>query len=143
MALPELCPGQTHRAVADMKKALIARLREAGHEALASKIDPTLRTYGKHAVAGVKQFQRDNGLTEDGIVGLRTWAALGFQDTVEPVSQPVLNGIPYTPGVVEVDGIWVAGPLAQEMLAQRARRTWSGEAYSGYRPDWYQKRLFD
>src|SRR5688500_10023263 len=89
MALPELHPGQTHRAVIDLKAALIPCLRQAGHEGLAGKIVAKSRTYGKQAVRGVKQFQRGRGLRVDGIVGVRTWGALGFQDAVEPVDRPV------------------------------------------------------
>lgn len=38
--------------------------------------------YGKKTEAAVKAFQKVNGLTQDGICGQKTWAALGSTETV-------------------------------------------------------------
>jgi hypothetical protein len=38
-------------------------------------------TYGPTTEAAVRQFQRDQGLTPDGIVGPQTWQALAFAQT--------------------------------------------------------------
>jgi putative peptidoglycan binding protein/D-alanyl-D-alanine carboxypeptidase-like protein len=141
MAVALLRPGQTHRDVARMKKALVRELTERGHEELASQIRPELRTYGNATVRAVKRFQREVGLKPDGVVGEDTWKALGIDEPVRD-ARPVLNGVPWEPGVIAIDGIWVAGPLARAILAQRGRGAWKGTLNSGYRPDWYQTMLF-
>jgi Putative peptidoglycan binding domain/D-alanyl-D-alanine carboxypeptidase len=141
MAVALLRPGQTHRDVARMKKALVRELTERGHGELASQIRPDLRTYGKATVRAVKRFQREVGLKPDGVVGKDTWKELGIDEHVRD-ARPVLNGVPWEPGVIAIDGIWVAGPLARAILAQRARGAWKGTLNSGYRPDWYQTMLF-
>jgi hypothetical protein len=141
MAVALLRPGQTHPDVARMKSALVRELTERGHVELASRIRPDLRTYGNAAVRAVKRFQRDAGLDPDGVVGEATWKALGIDEPVVE-ARPVLNGVPWEPGVIAIDGIWVAGPLAKAILAQRSRGAWKGHLNSGYRPDWYQTMLF-
>lgn len=50
-------------------------------------------SFGNETKAAVEQFQRDNGLTVDGICGLATWAAL----EKAPVAQFVTVHIPHLP----------------------------------------------
>ena len=116
-------------------------LTDRGHGELASKIRPDVRTYGDAAVRAVKRFQRDVGLGPDGVVGKDTWKALGVDEKVVD-ARPVLNGVPFEPGVIAIDGIWVAAPLARAILQQRKSGAWRGRLNSGYRPDWYQTMLF-
>jgi hypothetical protein len=141
MAVALLRPGQTHRDVARMKKALVRALTERGHDELASQIRPDFRTYGHATVRAVKRFQREVGLKPDGVVGKDTWRALGIEEQVVD-KRPVLHGVPWEPGVIAIDGFWVAGPLARMVLAQRSRGTWKGHLNSAYRPDWYQTMLY-
>lgn len=47
--------------------------------------------YGAETEAAVKAFQRDNGLTADGIVGPKTWAALDQTAQPKPSSRPTLR----------------------------------------------------
>jgi len=75
-----------------LKKALVRALLERNHDKAASVINPGSRTYGPRAVHGVKIFQRDKKLTADGVVGERTWRALGIKDEV------VRKGVPTTGG---------------------------------------------
>ena len=91
----------------------------------------------------VKAFQKEKKMDPDGVVGAHTWAALGFNEPVVDERPPVLNGIPWEPGVMALDGKWVDKPLALVVLAQRKAGRWTGSITSGYRPPWYQKRLFD
>jgi Putative peptidoglycan binding domain/D-alanyl-D-alanine carboxypeptidase len=141
MAVALLRPGQTHADVPKMKRALVAKLVELGQTQLASSIDPKGKTYGHAAVRAVKRFQREAGLGVDGVVGQDTWKALGVAEEVVD-ARPVLNGVPWEPGVIAIDGIWVAAPLAKAILEQRRAGAWRGHLNSGYRPDWYQSRLF-
>ena len=141
MAIALLRPGQTHGDVPKMKHALVRELLELGHRDLASEIDPDGKTYGPAAVRAVTRFQADRGLDADGIVGKNTWTALGVIDDVVD-ARPILNGVPWEDGVIAIDGIWVAEPLAREILAARRRGAWRGRMSSGYRPDWYQATLF-
>jgi hypothetical protein len=141
MAVALLRPGQTHPDVTKMKRALVRELTERGHDQLASQMRPDFRTYGHAAVRGVKRFQRDVGLGPDGVVGKDTWKALGVDEEVVD-ARPILNGVPWEPGVIAIDGIWVGAPLASAILAQRKRGAWRGHLNSGYRPDWYQAMLF-
>ena len=141
MAVALLRPGQTHADVPRMKRALIAKLIELGQNQAASLIDPNGKTFGDAAVRAVKEFQRAAGLDPDGIVGENTWKALGVKDEVVD-ARPVLNGVPWEAGVIAIDGIYVAEPLARAILAQRKSGKWRGRLNSGYRPDWYQSMLF-
>jgi len=143
MSVPLLRPGQTDPAVPKLKKALVRALLERNHEKAASVINPAAKTYGPRAVHGVKIFQRDKKLTADGVVGERTWRALGIKDKVVDTRPPVLHGVPWEPGVIAIDGNWVDKALGQQLLAQRKAGRWTGRVNSGYRPPWYQKRLFD
>jgi peptidoglycan hydrolase-like protein with peptidoglycan-binding domain len=106
-------------------------------------INPAARTYGRSAVQGVKVFQRDKQLKPDGVVGERTWRALGFTEPVVDSQPPALNGIPYEPGLIAIDGRWVDKVLGAKVLAERKAGRWHGVVNSGYRPPWYQKRLWD
>ena len=144
MAVPLLRPGQTHAAVPRMKKELVRELLALELRPLAALIRPDSKTYGKAGVTGVKKFQEKKGLGVDGVVGTDTWRALGIDDEVVDVARKVLNGVPGPePGVVEFDGRWVDELLATELRSVRNAGRWSGTVFSGYRPPWYQKRLFD
>jgi hypothetical protein len=143
MTLPLLRKGQTDPAVPKLKKAVVRELLERNHDKVASLINPSSRTYGPKAVHGVKVFQRDKKMTPDGVVGARTWHALGFEGKVVDTRPPVLHGVPYEPGLIALDGNWVTKELGAEMLAQRKAGRWRGTVTSGYRPPWYQKRLWD
>jgi hypothetical protein len=143
MTLPLLRPGQTHTAVTKLKTALVRELKERDHHTIAGRISLSKKTYGGATVKGVKQFQRDRRLLDDGIVGKDTWGALGFHEPVVDERPPVLNGVPWEAGVLAVDGRWVDKELAAEMLRVRRAGRWRGNVYSGFRPPWYQKRLFD
>lgn len=143
MSVSLLRPGQTDPSVPRLKKALVHALLEGNHEKAASVINPGAKTYGPRAVHGVKIFQRDKKLTADGVVGERTWRALGITDKVVDAQPPVLHGVPWEPGVIAIDGNWVDKPLGEQLLAQRKAGRWTGRVNSGYRPPWYQKRLFD
>lgn len=70
--LPLLLPGARGRDVVEMKR----RLKEwfASHPPPVPFADT--RVYGPGAVAAVKEFQRRNGLDDDGKVGKDTWGAL-------------------------------------------------------------------
>jgi peptidoglycan hydrolase-like protein with peptidoglycan-binding domain len=142
VAVPLLRPGQTHAAVPKLKRALIRELVELGLRPLAAVIRPDSKTYGSSTVNGVKKFQQKKRLEVDGIVGEDTWRALGITEPVVDV-RPVLHGVPFEEGVVAVDENWVDAVLAKEILAQRKAGRWRGKILSGYRPAWYQKRLFD
>lgn len=144
MAVPLLRPGQTHAAVPRMKKALVRELLELELRPLAALIRPDSKTYGKAGVTGVKKFQEKKALGVDGVVGKDTWRALGIDEEVVDVARKVLNGVPGPEaGTVEFDGRWVDELLAAELRSVRNSGRWSGTVFSGYRPPWYQKRLFD
>ena len=143
MTLPVLRPGQTHPAVLKLKRSLVEALQDAKHEKLASTINQRSRNYRRAAVRGVKRFQRDKNLTADAIVGEKTWRALGFHEPVAEEHPPALNGIPWETGLMAVDGRWVDKPLAEAILVERKAGRWRGTVVSGFRPAWYQKRLWD
>lgn len=142
MTLPILRPGQTHDAVRKLKQALVQGLQELDQGSVAGLIRLDTKTYGPRTVNGVKQFQTDKQLGVDGVVGEKTWRALGFDEEVVDVRPPVLHGVPWEEGVIALDGKWVDRPLAEELLAQRRAGSWTGTVNSGYRPPWYQARLF-
>lgn len=141
MTIPILRPGQTHEAVPKLKQALVPAI-QAEHPSIAGRIRLDGKTYGPATVTGVKQFQTNNQLGVDGVVGELTWRALGFDDEVVDARPPVLHGVPWEDGVIAVDGNWVDRNLGEVLLAQRKAGKWTGAVYSGFRPPWYQARLF-
>ena len=143
MSVPVVRPGQTHPAVVKLKRAVVESLKEHKHDKLAGAINQRSRTYGPSAVHAVKVVQRDKKLQPDGVVGAQTWHALGVKEQVVDEHPPALNGIPYEPGLIAVDGRWVDKALGGQLLAQRKAGRWKGVVNSGYRPAWYQKRLWD
>ena len=143
MTLPVLRPGQTHPAAVKLKRAVAEALKEENHDELASAINTQSRLYGASAVRGVKRIQHDKQLKVDGVVGEKTWRALGFNEPVAEEHPPALHGIPWEPGLLDVDGRWVDKPLGEAILAERKAGRWHGTVNSGYRPAWYQKRLWD
>jgi len=143
MTLPVLRPGQTHGAVPKFKRALVEELQSRNHRELASAIRLDSKTYGPTTVRATKRMQHNRQLEPDGIVGEKTWRALGFHEPVVDERPPVLHGVPFEPGLLAVDGRYVDKPLGQTILAERRARHWHGVVNSGYRPAWYQKRLWD
>ena len=67
-------------------------------------IDGKFGTQTKNAVIA---FQRENGLTQDGIVGVLTWAALGVTDpqTVEAVADEESTAKTENPSRVEFEAL--------------------------------------
>jgi len=143
MPVPVIRPGQTHPAVVKLKQAVVKTLKAQNHDQLASAINPGSRTYGRTAVRAVKVIQQGKQLTADGIVGAKTWHVLGVNEPVVDPQPPALHGIPFEPGLIAIDGRWVDKPLGEQLLAQRKAGKWTGVVNSGYRPAWYQKRLWD
>lgn len=144
MSVPILRPGQTHAAVPRMKQALVRELLALELRPIAALIRPDSKTYGKAGENGVRKFQEKKHLEVDGVVGKATWRALGIDDEAVDEGRKILNGVPGPEqGVVELDGRWVDEALAEEVLAVRNAGKWHGIVFSGYRPPWYQKRLFD
>jgi hypothetical protein len=129
--------------VVKLKQAVVHALKQRNHDQLAGSINQRSRTYGRSAVRAVKVYQHDKQLQPDGVVGARTWHALGFKEQVVDTHPPALNGIPYEPGLIAIDGRWVDKPLGEQLLAARKAGRWRGVVNSGYRPPWYQKRLWD
>jgi peptidoglycan hydrolase-like protein with peptidoglycan-binding domain len=66
--LPQLARGSSNPAVKELQKALI----EAGYGIKADGV------FGAKTEEAVREFQSDNDLDVDGIVGPDTWAALDF-----------------------------------------------------------------
>lgn len=54
-------------------------------------------SFGAHTEAAVRAFQRDHGLSVDGVVGPRTWAALGGGSTPAPRPEPTRPGDGFEP----------------------------------------------
>lgn len=88
-------------------KTLQTLLNEKGYNC--GKVDGI---FGKNTENAVKQFQKDNGLSVDGIVGTKTWEALQSHPTIKNGSrgsavkeaQTILNNLGYNAG--SVDGIF-------------------------------------
>lgn len=66
--------------------------------------------FGSQTEAAVKAFQRDNGLTADGVVGQKTWAVL-----LEGVAPPDYQEPDETPSEPEILPEYVQIPLADAM----------------------------
>jgi len=78
--MPTLRRGSVGEAVEDLQALLNAKY------GFSLEIDGN---FGKATEAAVKEFQQRNGLTPDGIVGPKTWAALGVSWNTNP---PADNG---------------------------------------------------
>ena len=61
--------------------------------------------FGKNTEAAVKAFQKDQGLTVDGIVGPATWAALDAAVGPEPEPEPAATYTVTIPGVTEEQAV--------------------------------------
>ena len=140
MTHPTLKPNDRNPAVITLKKAVKTQLARLGDRYTVGHIDAKSDLYGSWAVKGVKMMQHHAHLAQDGIVGPKTWAALGFKDS--PYEGTTLRGIPWVPGVVAFDGIWICSQIARELQLARNSGKWKGAANSGYRPDWYQQILW-
>lgn len=146
--LVEVRFGFKHRTVPLLKRRLIAKLvrkgtkYEAKDKRLVRWLFPRSRFFNKYTRTAVRVFQWRNGLTVDGVVGRQTWLALGFSESDLMPTQ--VNGIPYPgSGVRPLDGRWVALPLWTKLAKARMSGWWQGVCYSGWRPNWYQKILWD
>jgi len=129
-----------------MKKRLIPALSKAGKPGLAARIDVDSDRHGKSSAEGVAVLKKKWGLGSrpNGTVTKEVWKRLGFHVHDEDANEGrVLRGIKYERGVVEVDGNWVAAPLAKILLNARRKGDWDGVVTSGWRPDSYQAMLFE
>lgn len=70
MALPTLRKGDNGEAVNVLQKLLVA----SGYSCGSAGIDGD---FGAGTLSAVEKFQTDNKLTTDGVVGAKTWAAIG------------------------------------------------------------------
>lgn len=62
----------------ELVRYLQGLLLNEGYDAFLNGEKPVDGIFGSKTEAAVKAFQRDNGLKADGIVGPKTWAALGY-----------------------------------------------------------------
>ena len=79
--IPTLRRGNVGEAVEDLQALLNAKY------GFSLEIDGN---FGRATEAAVKEFQQKNGLTADGVVGPKTWAALGVSPEI--VNPPADNG---------------------------------------------------
>lgn len=95
--MPTLRRGNQGEAVEELQAILNAKF------GFSLEIDGN---FGKATETAVKEFQKKNGLTPDGVVGKKTWAALGVSPEI--VNPPVGNGNndikPSEPPVAEPEG---------------------------------------
>ena len=82
--MPTIRKGATGELVIALQKLLIG----FGYGGYLSEKNPADGIFGGKTEETVKAFQRDNGLKADGIVGPKTWAALGYNP---------MDGQPETP----------------------------------------------
>ena len=76
--------------------------------------------FGTETSGAVRRFQQRVGLPVDGVVGSRTWAALGF---AVPAPQPTAGRAVASRGIARVDNI--------DLLARVVAAEAEGEPYSG------------
>lgn len=57
-------------------------------------VRPTSGYFGARTRAAVQRFQRSHHLTTDGVVGRRTWAALGVRATTRAASRSAVRSMP-------------------------------------------------
>lgn len=147
--LPVIRPGYRGRGVPVLKQRMRAHMIEPEAKRLLVGMDNSNR-YGAQAQRAIMYFQRKHGYPADGIVGRKTWIALGMHDkdlmkpsNMRPAHEPAqLMGIPWVPGVTAIDGRWVYVGHAKIILPLRQHGYWHGRVFSGYRPDWYQAKLY-
>lgn len=147
--LPVIHPGDQHDKVLVLKRHLTLWLRNRAHvgDEEAKKLYHAIslhRTYGTAAVQGLKYYQKHKNLIANGVCGPRTWLSFGFHE-YNLLHYPgyVLKGIPWSKGVVKLDGAWINVTVARKLIVQRSKGKWGGRLTSGWRPDWYQKILWD
>jgi Putative peptidoglycan binding domain len=92
MAVPILRSGDTNEAVPRMKRALVWELVALGLRPVAEVIDLDSKTYGSTAEKGVRKFQAKKNLDVDGVVGEKTWRALGINEPVVDASVAATGG---------------------------------------------------
>ena len=94
--IPTLRRGSRGEQVKLLQEALNETPAGAGMDLKADGI------FGAETEKAVRQFQADHGLTVDGVVGRKTWAALGFATDnnvpgkIPEVPEPELDGQPHT-----------------------------------------------
>ncbi len=146
--LESLRYGQRKRGTGLLKRRLAERLvrkgtpKEAADRRLVRWLFPRSLYFNRATKTAVMVFQKRQRLKVDGVVGRSTWLALGFKESdLMPLQ---LRGIPYPGGGVRpMDGNWVAIPLWNAVAKVRKAGLWNGGLNSGWRPDWYQKLLWD
>ncbi|SNS40535.1 LysM domain-containing protein [Anaerovirgula multivorans] len=89
---PPVCPTLRRTSRGESVRRLQGLLRDAGFDP-----GPIDGIFGARTEAAVRAFQTSRGLTVDGIVGVRTWTALGVDCGVTPPPPPCPTGTtPYT-----------------------------------------------
>lgn len=85
-AYPILKKGDSGMAVSALQSALISRGFPCGSTGVDGK-------FGNATLSAVKQFQQYSGLTVDGIVGPKTWAALNMQTSTAKTYTVTISGV--------------------------------------------------
>lgn len=142
MELPRaIKPGQEGRGVPYAKRRAVKKAQgDAKAMKLAKAVNVESKVYGASARALVKYLQSKYGLKADGVIGPRTWRMLGV--TESNLCPEHLRGIPWEWGLRPFDGNWV-NEHHHAQLTRARRKGWTGRLTSSYRPDWYQKILWD
>lgn len=144
--LTVLAPGETSASAKFARVKIrnwLANSASATDRRMARNIDVTSTYYGPGVVAAVRRFQRSKHITADGIIGPKTWLVFGYQfHHLLELPGYSFRGIPWTNGVVMIDGNWLNVKAARKLQQIRAAKKWTGSVYSGYRPDWYQAILW-
>lgn len=144
-ATPTLKQGAKGAAVKDLQ----AKLNAKGGYGLAVDGD-----FGARTTNAVKAFQRARGLTADGVVGPRTWAALNGSGTVNPPPPAgthnvtgYVNGVPRTITVASVgNGKFMRSDAAASFNRMKAAAAAAGitlSVNSGFRTQAEQQHLYD